>query len=244
MRLTPELIRAATAYMNPLKERELSLRGYKVTDIENLGVTQDQYETIDLSDNDLSQLENFPLLARLETLLVNNNRIIRISSKLGQYLPKLTNLILTNNKLTVLSDLDALADIPTLMRVSLIGNAVTKLENYRLYLIHKLPKLKVLDFHKVKPKEREAAKTLYGEYSRKKNKNNNNSSSNSSMNVETKQEANHVQEEKQAVQSTTNNVPTEEQRKAIMSAIENAKSLDEIDRYEKMLAGSIPMELS
>ena len=42
MRLTPELIDAQSkvAYLNPLQQRELSLRAFKLPAIENLGVTQ------------------------------------------------------------------------------------------------------------------------------------------------------------------------------------------------------------
>ncbi len=46
-------------------------------------VSQDQYDSIDISDNEIVKLENFPYLKRLTTLLVNNNRIARISPSLG-----------------------------------------------------------------------------------------------------------------------------------------------------------------
>lgn len=44
---------------------------------------QDQFDTIDLSDNEIVKLENFPYLNRLGTLLINNNRITRINPNLG-----------------------------------------------------------------------------------------------------------------------------------------------------------------
>jgi len=40
MRLTPELINISPQFMNPLKEREIDLRGNKIALIENLGVTK------------------------------------------------------------------------------------------------------------------------------------------------------------------------------------------------------------
>eukprot|EP01089_Gocevia_fonbrunei_P010567 TRINITY_DN23506_c0_g1_i1.p1 TRINITY_DN23506_c0_g1~~TRINITY_DN23506_c0_g1_i1.p1 ORF type:complete len:133 (+),score=32.67 TRINITY_DN23506_c0_g1_i1:33-401(+) len=46
--------------------------------------------------------------------------------------------------------------------VSLLGNPVTEKENYRLYIIFKLPKLKLLDFVKVKPTEKREARQLFG----------------------------------------------------------------------------------
>lgn len=44
---------------------------------------QDQFDTIDLSDNEIVKLENFPYLNRLGTLLMNNNRITRINPNIG-----------------------------------------------------------------------------------------------------------------------------------------------------------------
>ena len=37
---------------------------------------QDQFDTIDFSDNDVRKLDGFPLLHRLKSLLLNNNRIV------------------------------------------------------------------------------------------------------------------------------------------------------------------------
>jgi len=139
-RLTADLILRSPSYLNPLKEREIDLRGNKIAVIENLGATQDQYDCLDLSDNEISKLENFPLLNRLRTLLASNNQINRVVS-LGESLPHLETLVLNNNKMTNLSDLDSIADLPNLRTLSLIDNIVTKKQHYRLYIIHKLPKL-------------------------------------------------------------------------------------------------------
>jgi len=49
--------------------------GYKIPEIQNLGATLDQFDTIDFSDNDLRKLAGFPYLGRLKQLLLNNNRI-------------------------------------------------------------------------------------------------------------------------------------------------------------------------
>jgi hypothetical protein len=75
--------------------------GHKLSTVENLAVTQargacvasrlrpsrgapqNQFDSIDLSDNELVKLEGFPPLKRLSTLLVHNNRIARISASLA-----------------------------------------------------------------------------------------------------------------------------------------------------------------
>ncbi|KAF5962102.1 hypothetical protein HYC85_003311 [Camellia sinensis] len=116
---------------------------------------------IDLSDNEIVKLENFPYLSRLGTLLVNNNRITRINPNIGEFLPKLHTLVLTNNRLTNLVEIDPLASLPKLQFLSLLDNNITKKPNYRLYVIHKLKSLRLLDFKKVKHKERIEAKNLF-----------------------------------------------------------------------------------
>jgi len=40
MRLTAELVAQSSSFINPLKQRELDLRGHQIPTIENLGVTK------------------------------------------------------------------------------------------------------------------------------------------------------------------------------------------------------------
>lgn len=122
---------------------------------------QDQFDCIDLSDNEITKLENFPQLNRLRTLLLSNNRISKISDNLGEALPELSTLILSNNKLTNLSDILPLAKLKKLKRLSLLENVITKKQHYRLYVIYHLPQLTLLDFRKVKQKERLASLKLF-----------------------------------------------------------------------------------
>ena len=75
--------------------------------------------------------------------------------------PKLDTLVLTNNRLSKLSDVDDIATCKTLKRLTLIGNMVVNLQNYRLYTIHKIPSLRALDFQNITQKEREQAEQLF-----------------------------------------------------------------------------------
>lgn len=146
--------------------------------MESLGATQDQFDAIDLSDNDIIKLENFPILKRCKSLIVNNNRIRRIAPGLGRALPSLQTLVLTNNQLARLQDLDPLHELKGqfstawshpagadpfagLERLSLLKNPVTALDNYRLYVISMFPKLRHLDFQKVQVSERERATAMF-----------------------------------------------------------------------------------
>jgi U2 small nuclear ribonucleoprotein A' len=110
---------------------------------------QDQYDTIDFTDNEIRILDNFPKMKRLSTILMSNNYLFRIGSALGTSLTNITTLVLSNNRLASLSEIDHLATCLKLELLSLVDNPVTEKEHYRLYTIHKIPSLKMLDFQKV-----------------------------------------------------------------------------------------------
>ncbi|KDQ54792.1 hypothetical protein JAAARDRAFT_159976 [Jaapia argillacea MUCL 33604] len=161
MKLTPELIQQCPSALNPLKERQLDLRGYKIPAIENLGVTRDQHDAIDLTDNSLLSLSNLPLLRRLSSLFLSNNRISSISPSLHLSTPNLHTLVLTNNNIAELGDLEPLKDLRHLQYLCLLGNPVRGKKWYREWLAHRLPALRVLDFQRIRDKERKTARTLF-----------------------------------------------------------------------------------
>jgi U2 small nuclear ribonucleoprotein A' len=161
VRLTVDLIERSPQFVNPLKQRELDVRGNKLPMIENLGATEDQFDTIDISDNEVTVLGNFPQMKRLHSLLCNNNKICKFDDTLGTTIPGLQSLILTNNRVTSLGDLSNLQMLANLHTVSLLGNPVTKHPQYRAFIINLLPNLATLDFSKVKEKERLAASRYF-----------------------------------------------------------------------------------
>lgn len=228
VKLTTELIQNSMQYMNPCRDRELDLRGYKIPQIENMGATLDQFDTIDFSENDIRKLDGFPLLKRLKCLLMNNNRIVRISENLEQYLPNLESLILTNNNITELGDLDPLATLPNLKTLSLMHNPVAIKQHYRAYVAFKLPELRLLDFRKIKQKEREEANTLFKS---KKGK---------EMQKEIARKAKTFVPGGNMPDPKVTNLTPQEIHK-IREAIKNASSLQEVERLTRMLqSGQIP----
>ena len=56
-RITPDLVACSLQFTNPILDREIKLRALKIPAIENLGATQDQFDTVDLSDNEIRKLE-------------------------------------------------------------------------------------------------------------------------------------------------------------------------------------------
>ncbi|KAK0593549.1 hypothetical protein LWI29_032471 [Acer saccharum] len=233
VKLTADLIWKSPHFFNAIKERELDLRGNKIAVIENLGATEDQFDTVDLSDNEIVKLE-MPLLKRLGTLIINNNRITRINPNIGEFLPKLHSLVLTNNRLVNLVEIDPLASLPKLQFLSLLDNNITKKPNYRLYVIHKLKSLRVLDFKKVKNKERMEAANLF---SSKEVEEEAKKESTKTFEVPSVTE---VPEEQQTPKVVA---PTPEQIIAIKAAIVNSQTLEEVARLEKALkSGQLPAD--
>lgn len=139
--------------------------GYKIPQIENMGATLDQFDTVDFSDNDLRRLDGFPYLPRMKCLLLNNNRIMwvdavtastriirlsdilvivfvfivfsRIADNLHEFLPNLESIILTGNNIQEFSDLDPLLTLTKLETLSLLTNPITTKPFYREYIAFK-----------------------------------------------------------------------------------------------------------
>jgi len=78
--------------------------------------------------------------------------IRRISPDLFDVIPSLETLILTNNMIQELGEVDNLVRMANLSSLSLLFNPVSTKEFYRLYVIFRLPQLRILDFRKIKQK--------------------------------------------------------------------------------------------
>lgn len=153
MKLTAEVIAQAPAGPDALRDSQLDLRGLKAPAVENLGAAPDVYDALNLTDNDIRALGNFPQLRRLRTLYAANNQIARIDARLAHQLPYLTTLVLTNNNLSHLAAAaHALAKFPFLEYVSLLNNPLAAQQHYRSYLIWRCPKVRVLDFQRITDK--------------------------------------------------------------------------------------------
>ena len=118
---------------------------------------QDQHDAIDFTDNAILTLGNLPLLKRLHTLLLANNRIQNISPSIHLSVPNLQTLVLTNNLVTELGDLEPLKELRHLKYISLMGNPVTEKKWYREWLAFKIPSLRVIDFQRIRDKVRSSA---------------------------------------------------------------------------------------
>lgn len=126
--------------------------GHKIPAIENLGVTKDQLDSIDFTDNSITSLSNFPLLRRLSHLLLANNPIRTLSPSLATSLPNLRTLIMSNSAMSKES-LAALGDVlgkcKKLETVVLKGSPVEQADYYKDWVVYKCKKLRSLDFERV-----------------------------------------------------------------------------------------------
>lgn len=97
-------------------------------------------------------LANLPLLRRLRTLLLANNRISAISPSLHLSAPNLTSLMLTNNNIAELGDLQPLQQVRSLRYLCLLANPVREKKWYREWLIYSVKSIRVLDFERIRDK--------------------------------------------------------------------------------------------
>ena len=101
VKISADLISRSSQYLNPVKEFQIDLRGYKITIIENLVATNDQFGCIDLSDNSVTKIDQLSKLNRLRSIFLINNRVSKVEPNFSLDCPYLENLILTNNKVNI-----------------------------------------------------------------------------------------------------------------------------------------------
>lgn len=254
MKLTPTLILDAPTYMNPVGERTLLLRSLEIQVIENLGVTNDMFEVIDLTDNEIRILNGLPNLVKLKTLLLGRNsiQIMQLNhthninnnnNNNSHTLINLKTLSLIENNLKNLHDLIGLRNFKNLENLYLNHNPVTNLKNYRLFVIWLLPNLKILDFNKIKEKERNLSSEYFGKNFENKsdlaekilNSSSNEitlellNSINNDINSNTLIEKDDLKLNKKI------NRLSEEEKLSLQQQLENATTLDEIERLENLI---------
>ena len=140
---------------------------------------------------------------------------------------------MTNNNIQELSDIEKLSSVTTLDFISLLHNPVVSKQNYRAFVIHKFPNLRVLDFKKVKQKERDDAKTIFKSKKGKEQL----------KEIEKKAKTFVPGGDMPNSKKTNPAGLSAEQVRNIKNAIAKATTLEEIERLNHMLrTGSIPGE--
>lgn len=126
--------------------------------------------------------------------------------------------------------MEALSHLPKLHTLCLLTNPVSTKPHYREYVAFKFPNLRLLDFRKIKQKERKLAQDLF------KSKKGKELAKEITKRAKTFVPGAGLENQKERVPGAT---PADMQ--AIREAIKNATSLQEVERLTKMLqAGQIP----
>eukprot|EP00164_Ancoracysta_twista_P005799 GFYU01007974.1.p1 GENE.GFYU01007974.1~~GFYU01007974.1.p1 ORF type:complete len:506 (-),score=184.98 GFYU01007974.1:197-1648(-) len=118
-------------------------------------------ENLWLNDNQIDLVEGLEENFRLRCLYLQNNKITTLKGavKNNRFLQIL---LISNNRLRNMArTIDAIKHLQFLEKLELFGNPLAEEHNYRLYVIHKMPSLKVLDRHVITDIERQEAHDLY-----------------------------------------------------------------------------------
>ncbi|GAA6030072.1 hypothetical protein JCM8097_009241 [Rhodosporidiobolus ruineniae] len=250
VRLDAELLARTPSTLNCLNDRILDLRGYKIPAIENLGVTKDQLDALDLTDNAITSLSNFPLLRRLSHLLLANNPVRTISSSVPTSLPNLRSLVLVNSQIPkeALAHLgETLGRCHKLESVALKGSPVAQAEHYRDWIIFRCAKLRTLDFERVKQKDRDHARSLFlaadGSPTALHTSFTQSAASGAAAPSLVAGSKTFEPGVEPAANGKAGRLLTKEEKERVRQAIEGAESVEEIRRLQRMLAqGFVPTE--
>lgn len=228
MKLTPQLISQASVYLNPEKRLTLNLRNAQVIFIENLEATNNTYNVIDLTNNDIVEFSGIPdSLDVLETLLLANNNISRVKAVHNEHLRSLS---LANNNLTRLAQLVELRRLK-LEHLLLVGNRVVREHNYRLFVVWLVPTLKVLDGEKITKSERIEARELFGE-----SWDTATPAFDATVNGGPVQAVETKTKEERAVENTVKKL-SEEEKAELLRQLDEAESMEEVERISSLLKG-------
>lgn len=229
MKLTPQILRNATRMINPEGKLTLLLRNLELTYIENLELTTDDINVIDLTNNDIGELSGVPTLSNLEVLLLGNNNISSIDE--NGSLPSLHSLLLINNNIRTFSELGKLRHFGQIQTLLMMGNPISTDKRYRPFLIWLLPSLKVLDCEKVKSAERTAAATLFGASFEEANALALQLMDGEDTSVEVNKEAS----KGERLMTTTVKKLSAEEKAKLIAELEKAESMEEIERIQTAL---------
>uniref|UniRef100_A0A452R4B3 Dynein regulatory complex subunit 3 n=1 Tax=Ursus americanus TaxID=9643 RepID=A0A452R4B3_URSAM len=114
---------------------------------------------LDLSFNNIEAIEGLDTLVNLEDLSLFNNRISKIDSL--DALVKLQVLSLGNNQIGNMMNIIYLRRFKDLRTLSLSGNPIAELEDYKMFICAHLPDLVYLDFHRIDDHMKELAESKH-----------------------------------------------------------------------------------
>ncbi|GFN97682.1 leucine-rich repeat-containing protein 9 [Plakobranchus ocellatus] len=142
--------------------KALFLQGNEITKVEGLDGLHDLRELV-LDRNKIKSLSEYSFLNQwnLQELHLEENRL-RDLVGLG-CLENLLRLYLGSNRVQELSELDRLDSLHNLVEISLVNNAIARRLMHRVVLVHRLPRLAVIDGILITEEERNKAELYYAD---------------------------------------------------------------------------------
>ena len=139
---------------------ELSLEKNKLTGIQNLDNLK-YLKKLDLGSNKIKRISNVQSLVSLTQLSLENNEISRLDGL--EDLQCLMELYLGNNLISDMKETIKLKDLQRLIILDISGNLMSSQfgNNYRIYCIFHLRKLRVLDGLSIDNQEHQEAKETF-----------------------------------------------------------------------------------
>ena len=152
-----ELVDICGLENNTLLE-ELCLEENRISKINNLGLLTNLTK-LDMGKNKLTKIVGLSTLTRLTQLSLEDNNISSVAGL--EQLSSLMELYIGNNRISDLKEVQYLKQLPKLLILDMAGNDVCREDNYRLFFIYNLKKLKVLDGIGIDSPEQSHAKEAY-----------------------------------------------------------------------------------
>ncbi|XP_005098353.1 leucine-rich repeat-containing protein 9 [Aplysia californica] len=142
--------------------KALFLQGNEIVKVEGLDGLHDLRELV-LDRNKIKQLSEYSFINQwnLQELHLEENRL-RDLVGLG-CLENLLRLYLGSNRIQELVELDRLDTLHNLVEISLVNNAVARRLMHRVVLVHRLPRLAVIDGILITEEERNKAELYYAD---------------------------------------------------------------------------------
>lgn len=175
MRLSIDLVRRAPQFTNTLLQREIDLRGLRVSSLDEhvLVLLDNSFDVVNLSSNALTALEYFPTkttgsgkdvrMSRVTTLIAHRNEIQRVSvTSCALALPALRHFVADRNRFSAVQELCFLKHWKKLEVLSLEENPVwaENSNNFdtaklRAFLVFLCPSLKLINYQRVTKADRD-----------------------------------------------------------------------------------------
>jgi len=136
--------------------RHLNLQKNKLERIENLDCCP-ELKYLDVSSNNISKIDDLSRIGRLESLVMKKNKLSKPDSiRNVVHIKRLRELDLSNNKINCSLEgiLEILSQCKSLKILSLKGNPISKIKNYRKLVISRCLKLTQLDGNPICKEER------------------------------------------------------------------------------------------